>query len=160
MVWLILPAIILVLVIAVTRKRPRDQKPAGKRIVVDGSNVMFWGGDPSEKVLAAVLRDLVAKGLRPQVIFDANVGYKLRGHFMDASAMARICKVPARQIEVVDKGVGADEVILSYAKRHGLRVVSNDRYRDWTVRFPLVKQKGRMLRGTWKGGMVKWGSKR
>lgn len=144
------------------RSRPKGAKngrpPAkGKPIVVDGSNVMHWGGDPSDLVLRVVLGSLIARGFNPYVIFDANVGYKLADCYLGPAAMSKKCGVPTTRVEVVDKGVVADGVILKYAKRHGVQVVSNDRYRDWAVQFPLIKKKGRMMRGSWKGGVVVWG---
>lgn len=145
----------------VARRRTGRSRPKavskGKPIVVDGSNVMHWGGDASDKVLRGVLNTLKTRGFYPYVIFDANVGYVLADQYLDAAAMSQKCGVPKTRIEVVDKGVVADGVILKYAKRHGVKVVSNDRYRDWSVQYPLVKQKGRMMRGAWKGGAVVWG---
>ena len=147
---------VLALVWRLINRSAQQGVAADKSIVVDGSNVMHWGGDPSEKVLRGVIASLMAKGWSPHVVFDANAGYKLRDHFMDENEMARVCKLPARQITVVDSGVVADGVILQMAKAQGLRVVSNDRYRDWSVKYPLVKKRGRMMRGTWKGGNVIW----
>ncbi len=46
-------------------------------IVVDGSNVMHWGKEPSADVLRRVLRALEKKGYSPVIVFDANVGYVL-----------------------------------------------------------------------------------
>jgi len=117
---------------------------------------MHWGGDPSAKVLAGVVANLVKSGLSPIVVFDASAGYRLSGRYMHHAEMASIAGAPREHVYVVDKGVVADEVILDLAKTHGLRVVSNDRYRDWSVQFPLVKKRGRMKRGTWKGGNVIW----
>jgi hypothetical protein len=142
------------------RRSGKPSRPAGfkkgKPIVVDGSNVMYWGGDPSDAVLRGVINNLKSRGFYPFVIFDANVGYILADCYLDAAAMSQKCGVPKTRIEIVDKGVVADEVILKYAKRHGVPVVSNDRSRDWSIKFPLVKKKDRMMRGTWKGGNVVW----
>jgi len=124
-------------------------------IVVDGSNVMYWGGDPSEKVLRRVLATMREKGFAPIVIFDASVGYRLEDRFMTPRDLAEITGLPATRIYVVDKGVVADEVILDFATAHDLRVVSNDRFRDWGVQFPMVKIKGRLVKGTWQQGSVR-----
>ena len=131
----------------------------GKTVVVDGSNVMHWSGEPSKGALWGVISTLTRQGLDPYVIFDANVGYILSGRHLDLAELSQICGLPNERIAVVDKGVVADEVILKYAKTHSVKVVSNDRYRDWTVKFPFVKTKGRMMRGTWKGGAVVWDKK-
>ncbi len=125
-------------------------------IIVDGSNVMHWGGDPSLQVLTGVIHKITDLDLTPVVVFDASVGHRLMGRYMHGDAMAKLIGLPAAHVYVVHKGVVADEVILDLAQTHGLKVVSNDRFRDWSVKFPLVKTKGRMMRGTWKGGNVVW----
>ena len=131
----------------------------GKTVVVDGSNVMHWSGEPSKGALWGVISTLTRQGLNPYVIFDANVGHILSGRHLDLVELSQICGLPKERIAVVDKGVVADEVILKYARSDFVKVVSNDRYRDWTVKFPFVKTKGRMMRGTWKGGAVVWDKK-
>jgi len=118
--------------------------------------VMHWGGDPSIKVLNRVLQDIAAHGLTPVVYFDANVGYRLMDRFCDAKEMARLTKLREDQICVVDKGVVADGELLQCAADQGLRVVSNDRYRDWRLRYPFLKKKGRVVRGTYDAGAVRW----
>lgn len=115
---------------------------------------MYWAGDPSQKVLARVLAALRDKGFAPIAIFDASVGYRLGNKFMNEAELAEIIGLPNRQILVVNKGVVADEVILDFATEHDLRIVTNDRYRDWAVQFPLVKSKGRLVKGAWKEGSV------
>ena len=120
---------------------------------------MHWGGDPSAQVLSCVLRDLEKKGFTPIVFFDANVGYVLGDQYMDEARLGRMIKLPAEQICVVSKGVVADEMLLSFASDHGLRVVSNDRYRDWRVQFPHLTKKGTVLRGDYKSGSVAWRGK-
>lgn len=131
---------------------------ASNPIVVDGSNVLFWGGDPSPITLTRVVDDLRAKGFSPFVIFDANIGYKLQDRYMDDAPMARLLALPVSQVLVVEKGVIADERILEVATEGGLQVVSNDRFRDWKVKYPIVGKKGRILRGSVKGGNVIWQS--
>lgn len=123
-------------------------------IVVDGSNALHWGGDASRLVLRRVIEALKAKGFSPIVVFDANVGYKIGNRYLDDAPMARIIDVPVDQVRVVEKGQIADEIILQFASEKGLRVVSNDRFRDWSVEFPMVKQKGRLVKGRWQSGSV------
>lgn len=151
-------AFIYVLLVLRTRSKTRvdvDAVPPNA-IIVDGSNVMHWGGDPSVQVLIGVIVKITDLGLTPVVVFDASVGYRLRDRYMHGDAMAKLIGLPSAHVYVVQKGVVADEVILDLAQNHGLKVVSNDRFRDWSVQFPLVKTKGRMMRGTWKGGNVVW----
>jgi len=117
---------------------------------------MYWGGEPSEIVLKAVIQSLQSKGFAPIVVFDANAGYKLRNHFLDEAGLARLCGLKAKSVILMESGIVADKRILEIAKKSRLVVVSNDQYRDWTVSFPFVRKKGRILRGTWKGGAVVW----
>ena len=125
-------------------------------IVVDGSNVLHWGGAPSLKVLSRVLQSLQDKGYAPILFFDANVGYLVSDRYYGEATLAELLPVPERQICVVDRGVIADEAILSFAGDHNLRIVTNDRYRDWRDRFPAANRKGAMLRGDWREGSVVW----
>lgn len=125
-------------------------------ILVDGSNVMHWGGEPSILVLTRVLRALEDKGLTPFVCFDANFGYKLWGRYVGAHIAASELSLPPDQVYVVDKGVVADEVLLDLAATHGLQVVSNDRFRDWAEQYHWVKDHRRFRRGRWQEGSVIW----
>ncbi len=155
---LITLVIVYVFLVIRTRRKAREDRDAvpPNAIIVDGSNVMHWGGDPSLQVLTGVINRITDLGLTPVVVFDASVGHRLMGRYLHGDAMAKLIGLPAAHVYVVHKGVVADEVILDLAQDHGLKVVSNDRFRDWSVQFPLVKTKGRMMRGTWKGGNVVW----
>ena len=147
----------LLLALLLTRSKPAapPELPEGA-ILVDGSNVMHWGGEPSLTVLRDVIASLEEQGQVPFVCFDANVGYKLFGAFTGSGAMAGRLGLPAEQVLVVDKGVTADDVILNLAREHGVQIVSNDRFRDWEDQFPQVKDPDRFRRGSWKGGSVRW----
>jgi hypothetical protein len=138
----------------VAAPRPTVDGLPKNAIVVDGSNVMYWGGEPSQMVLARVLAALRKKDFAPIAIFDASVGYRLGNRFMNEMELAAITGLPDRQILVVNKGIVADEVILDFATEHNLRIVTNDRYRDWATQFPHVKKKGCLVKGTWKEGNV------
>lgn len=158
---LLLPAVIgLIVLVALRRRRaaPLPVKTAVPRnaIVVDGSNVMHWGGAPSAQVLARVLRALEAKGYTPIVFFDASAGYRLSDRYMNEQHLAEVIGVPQAHVCVVDKGVIADQAILAFAADHRLRVVSNDQYRDWRVQFPHLDRKGAVLRGRYQDGAVVW----
>lgn len=123
-------------------------------IVVDGSNVMHWGGEPSSRVIAKTVYELENRGFAPIMIFDASVGYRLSDHYMTPRALAPLVNMAMNRVYVVHKGVVADEVILDFATEHDLRIVTNDRYLDWSVQFPLVKKKGRLVKGTMKEGNI------
>ena len=59
---------------------------------------------------------------------------------------------------VVEKGISADDRILEIARDQGLRVVTNDRFRDWKGTYPMIGKKGFFVRGSFKGGNVQWQS--
>ena len=141
------------------RKARLAEVPPENAILVDGSNVMHWGDGASVRTLSRVLRDLEAKAYAPIVFFDANVGYVLDDCYYNETRLAPLIGVPREHICVVDKGVVADEAILSFATDFGLRVVTNDRYRDWRVTFPHADQKGTLIGGTWRQGSVVWRGK-
>jgi hypothetical protein len=146
-----------VLVILVQRAfRPKAAEPAkGRRIVVDGSNVMHWGVEvPSLGVLSRVLGELVKAEFVPVVFFDANVGYKVSGQHMDEAELAGLLGVKPAQVHISPSGSPADPLLLDYATRNGLRVVSNDRFRDWSVKFRRVGTKGFLIHGRYAEGRV------
>ena len=134
-------------------RRPISLDP-DKYIVVDGSNVMHWGGEPSVLVLARVLAALVKAGLTPIVYFDANVGYKLWGRHANDAAISRKLGLDPRLVIVAPSGVTADELLLVAAVDNGLRVVTNDRFLDWRVQFPKAGKKGFLVKGEWRQGSV------
>lgn len=110
-------------------------------------------------VLSRVLRALEQKDYVPIVYFDANVGYVLADRYYNEAKLAGLIGIQKRHICVVDKGVIADEAILAFASEHRLRVVTNDNFRDWRVRFPHADKKGVLVGGTWKDGSVVWRGK-
>ena len=123
-------------------------------VVVDGSNVMHWGGDPSLKVLSRVLKELEIRGLEPVVYFDANVGYKLTGKHVKPAVLAADLGLSEDQVIYAPKRVPADEILLAHATRDKLRVVTNDKYLDWKQKFPKVGEKDFLIKGIWKEGSV------
>lgn len=160
--WWIVIALVGLLCILWLRVRLGENKVSGpppNAILVDGSNVMHWGQEPSAFVLSRVLSSLREKGYAPIVFFDANVGYVLDDHYYDEAKLAPVIGSPAEHICVVSKGVIADVAILAFAADHELRVVTNDQFRDWRVQFPIAGRKGQLVRGTWRDGSVVWRGK-
>jgi len=154
--------ILLLALLAFFGLRSRGQTSLQKpdfTIVVDGSNVMHWAGDPSAVVLKRVLQSLENMGHKPVVFFDASVGYRLGDRYHNEAMLAEMLEMSSAHICVVDKGVVADEAILMFASDHNLRIVTNDQFRDWRVQFPIAARKGQLLRGTWREGAVVWRGK-
>ncbi|RVV98280.1 hypothetical protein EKE94_04945 [Mesobaculum littorinae] len=124
-------------------------------IVVDGSNVMHWkAGSADLAPLREVLRYIRDQGYTPRVVFDANAGYKLRGRYMDATALARNLGLARGNVIVVGRGNPADPEILKAARDLGARVVSNDRFRDWAEAYPQATRPDRLVRGGYRGGTL------
>jgi hypothetical protein len=121
-------------------------------IIVDGSNIMHWSGEPSARVLNAVIALLREKGHFPHVWFDANAGYKLSGAHMSDWELAVAAGVKKGQISVSPSGEPADPHLLADAQERGIPVLSNDRFRDWTKAYPLLRKRGRIKRGEWRQG--------
>ncbi|SEM73849.1 Zc3h12a-like Ribonuclease NYN domain-containing protein [Loktanella fryxellensis] len=134
--------------------RAARQAEGAPTIVVDGSNVMHWNGEPSALVLTRVVVALTARGERPHVYFDANVGYKLQDRFLNATAMAFLIGLPPARVTVADRDNPADPLLLDYAIRLGVRVLSNDRFRDWRQAYPQIAARGFLVRGRWQQGTV------
>ncbi|PRY78160.1 Zc3h12a-like ribonuclease protein [Yoonia maritima] len=133
-------------------EKPRER--AGKPIIVDGSNVMHWGGDPSILVLKRVMDALHNRGYEPIVYFDANVGYKLADQHLGARDMAVQLGLPKGDVTLAPSGTPADPILLKHAADEGLRVVTNDRFLDWKQEFPKIGDKGFLVKGRWQEGSV------
>lgn len=150
-------ALVLVVLLLVRRRRQRRrQRPDGLRpVVIDGSNVMYWKtGEPALEPLLDVVQHLQARGYHPGVVFDANVGYLLDGRYQHHPALARKLGLPEDQVLVVPKGEPADPTLLTVATDLGACVVSNDRFRLWADRFPLVGQEGALIGGGYRDGRL------
>ncbi len=128
---------------------------SAERIIVDGSNVMFWdNGQPSLQTVAKVVAELQRRGFAPHVYFDANVGYKVSGRHMDEVAIAKAVKLPVPQVCIVTGGEPADPHLLNDAQTLGARVVSNDRFSEWRRAYPHVRRKGVLVKGQANSGKV------
>ena len=135
-------AISAAVLLALSRRASREW------VLVDGSNVLFWGkGTPSLANVRQVIDALEAEGLVPILWFDANVGYKVGTRYMDEEDLARYLGVRASRVRVAPSGTPADPLILREATRRGVRVVSNDRFRDWDEAFPDVLSGGGLIPG-------------
>ena len=86
------------------------------------------------------------------MVFDANAGWKLAGRYLHDSDLARLLGLEPRQVLVVPKGTQADSYLLETAREFGVRIVTNDRYRDWAVAHPEVLEPGFLIRGGMRDG--------
>lgn len=140
------------------RHRPafskRKQDPA-KRLVIDGSNVMYWRDNtPKLETVIELITLLQSKGYQIGVIFDASAGHVLFGRYLDDAPLAKMLGITPEECFVVPSGTVADEYILQAARDLGARIVTNDRYRDWADQFPEARQKGHLIQGRYEKGTL------
>lgn len=132
-------------------RRPRAPASPAKRadrILVDGSNVMYWQGDePKIETLRIAVAALSTSGKSVGIIFDASAGYRLAGRYLGEAELAAALGLPLYDVFVVPKGSVADEYLLKAARQMGAAIVTNDRYRDWAHSYPEVRVKGRLIGG-------------
>ncbi|MBP9046841.1 MAG: hypothetical protein KBF85_01090 [Tabrizicola sp.] len=122
-------------------------------ILIDGSNVMHWqDGVVTLAPLTEVIGQLKELGYVPGVVFDANAGWKLQGRYLHDSDLARLLGLETRQVLVVPKGTQADTYLLETAQEFGVRIVTNDRFRDWAEAHPQVLEPGFLIRGGMREG--------
>ena len=130
-------------------------RPRPRYIVVDGSNVLHWRDEtPSLETVRDVVAQLTAKGFVPVIWFDANVGYKVGDRYLGPARLARKLGVPARQVFVAPKGTPADPLLLEGAEALRAKVVTNDRFRDWTAQHPQIGEPGFLVPGRVRQGEI------
>ena len=124
-------------------------------IILDGSNIMHWNdGTPQVETVREVVRQLVKLGYTPGVVFDANAGHVLTGRYQHHRAMGKLLGLPEDRVMVVGKGTPADPTILAAARDAGVRIVTNDRYKDWAGDYPEVHTPGHLIRGGYRDGKL------
>lgn len=146
----------LYLLLTAPRSDYQDRRDIPLRwVVVDGSNVMHWnGGTPKLETVLELNAYLTEHGYMPGVVFDANVGYKVQGKFLNDRALAGLLGLPKDRVMVVPKGSPADPLILTAARDLDAKIVSNDRFRDWAEKYPEVDQSGYLMRGGYRSGKL------
>lgn len=124
-------------------------------VLLDGSNIMHWNGNkPKIEVVREAAALLIELGFTPGVVFDANVGYMISGTYQHDDGMARMLGLPEDQVMVVSKGTPADSHLLKVARDLGAKIVTNDRYRDWSADFPEITVPGFLVKGAYLSGKV------
>jgi Zc3h12a-like Ribonuclease NYN domain len=125
-------------------------------LLIDGSNVMHWVDNiPSLEPVQQVVDHLKGLGYVPGVVFDANAGWKLFGRYVDDRDFAKLLRIEREQVLVVPKGTQADPYLLRTARDFGVRIISNDRFRDWSADYPEVLEPGFLIPGSLVGGKLR-----
>jgi hypothetical protein len=122
------------------RSRQVKQRPAqkidktghsGRRIVIDGTNVMYWDGETAQlDTLRSVVDYMVQRDIAPIVFLDASSRHHLKDKSLTEKGFARALGLPQKQVMVCPAGTEADVFILKYAKQESLQILSNDRFGD------------------------------
>ena len=151
---LVLASLYLVLRDALQARKAR-KTAARRHVVIDGSNVMHWQDDvPKIETVRLVVDELIVRGFQPGVIFDANAGYKITDRYLDDRHFARLLDLPGDQVLGVPKGNPADPIILAAARENNAEIVTNDRFRDWSLDFPEVRAPGHLVQGGFRQGAL------
>lgn len=111
--------------------------------VVDGSHVVFWS-DENQAGLESrcIILDLLkSEGVRPLVVFDANIGFKTFGKNVSSDQIADVLGKDIT-IEIVSSGTAADRRIIELAASEWAIIVSKDTFRDSVLPRPNPKRLG------------------
>jgi len=112
-------------------KSPSRPKPTGRRIVIDGTNVMYWDGDTAQlDTLRSVVDYLKRRDIDPIVFLDASSRHHLKDKSLTERGFAQALGLSQKQVMVCPAGTEADVFILKFAKSEGLPILSNDRFGD------------------------------
>lgn len=151
--WPYLAGVAVVFLVIVALKRLFRKRTTF--VILDGSNVMYWHNrTPKLKTVRLAVDEAIAKGYVPVVWFDANVGYLVSDSYMGPGRLANELGLSAKQVLVSPRGTPADPLILQMAKFDNIRIITNDRYRDWEDDFEILRQQDLLVRGHWSRGRV------
>ncbi|MGH1367032.1 MAG: NYN domain-containing protein [Maritimibacter sp.] len=140
-----------------TPKKTSSAAPVPKKPIalIDGSNIMYWNDNtPKIATVRKAVQALRKAGFEPGVMFDANAGYLLSGHYQHDGEMAKALDLSPKNVMVVPKGTPADPYLLTAARDLGARIVTNDKFRDWADQYPEVKKRGHLIKGRWTGAGI------
>lgn len=129
---------------AKSSKGAKIQPKAKPLVLVDGSNVIWYGEKARLKNLQLLMRKLREDGYRYSVYVDASVKYDLDD---DSEERAFQRMISDGTVQEVPAKTPADEWILEYATNHPeCRILSNDSFQDWGSKFPVVHDQDRFIR--------------
>lgn len=104
---------------------------AGRQIVIDGTNVLYWDGETAQMdTLRSVVDYLKQRDINPIVFLDASSRHHLKDKSLTEKGFARALGLPQVRVMVCPAGTEADVFILKFAAKEGLPILSNDRFGD------------------------------
>lgn len=129
------------------------QNSMGK-IIIDGTNVLYWKSPNTIKleisVLLTLCGELLKKGLKFYCFFDANTQYKLAEFNPGSNDLVffkELIKAVPSCFGEVPARTRADEFILLKAKSENAAIISNDHYRDYLDDHPWLNENNRRIKG-------------
>jgi len=113
------------------------------KVIVDGSNVVFAENGKLTTGLSTCLKGLKQRKLKSFVFLDANIYHKLEESENGSKYVKELKSLIENakgSIAIVPAGARADDFILKKADTDGCHVLSNDRYKPYTERYPWIEQ--------------------
>lgn len=126
-------------------QRVRDDKNRRRTVVVDGNNVAYHlssQGKPNARNLILAYRSLTSTGFKPVFVVSAALIHKI-----DNPIALNEFMLSAEVVEA-PRGTDDDLRIIRLAKERDAHIVSNDRFLDWTDRYPWITSRLRKYRVT------------
>jgi hypothetical protein len=77
------------------------------------------------------------------------------GQYLRPEKLAKKLGLRQGQVLVAPKGTPADPLLLEEAARLGVRIVTNDRFRDWAEDYPITRDPERFVRGRVRDGVAR-----
>jgi len=137
----------------------KDLRLDTKTVIFDGSNIYHFGHDNGldAQPLGMIAHQLRTEGYRIVCFFDASIFHTLHDHGAFSNnqrhspkMLEDIFGLQADEIYVVPSGEQADKYVLNSLKYLPISfTVSNDKFRDYTKRYPTV-----MKGNQWRKGVV------
>jgi len=123
-------------------KGTKIQPKVKSHVLVDGSNVIWYGEKAWLKNLQLLMRKLDENGHRYSVFVDASMKYDLNES--ERRTLERM--ISDGTVHQVPAKTSADEWILEYATNHPeCRILSNDAFQDWESKYPVVNDRDRFI---------------
>ena len=108
------------------RNMRRDEKLKAKvRIVVDGNNVVYFGGNPKLRYLKIMRSYLVKKNFNPIIFISSALKYQI-DHPTELLRFINIYNI----IEV-EGGIDDDKHLIEEAFRKKIKIISNDKFNEY-----------------------------
>lgn len=127
----------------------------GKRVVVDGSLVIRYGGEPRLANLKLVIGELKRRGYSPLTYLDATTRWLLEGNERDELEQM----IKRGEVKQAPPGTEADYWMLRLLEREpDWLLLSNDLFRDYAEIFSCVRNVNRFIRFMIEGDRVQFGT--